>query len=117
MQKPAIKLMPDYHCWPIWHADGHQVGNINPANLGISVNLQEDLSHWAATYDSHLNLNDPTETTWTEKEEKKFDDEGRRLTVELLKEIGSQFTIYYSSSLVPAETLQRTAEQDAAANP
>ena len=101
--------MADYGCWPIWHADRHRVGNIDPTNLGISSNLEKELKKWASIFDSHLNLEDPSSTEWTENELNDFDNEGRRLAITLLKEIGERYKIYYSVDLIPAETLQNTA--------
>ena len=101
--------MPDYGCWPIWHVDDYQVGNIDPKNLGISSNLEKDLTGWASIFDSHLNLENPSSTTWTEKELNDFDNEGRRLALALLEEIGERYKIYYSVDLIPAESLRNTA--------
>jgi hypothetical protein len=95
MSKPAIKLMPDYHCWPLWHHGGPQVGNVDPDELGITEGLAAKLRAWAATYDSHLNLTDPASTTWTTEEEKLFDEEGRRLWRELAAEVGDRYSVFY----------------------
>jgi len=105
MSKPGLKLMADYHCWPLWHHGGREVGNIDPAEVGVSEALAAKLESWAATFDSHLNVSDPAAATWTQEEENQFEAEGRRLCRALGAEIGCRFTIVYSSRCIPVETL------------
>jgi hypothetical protein len=102
MPKTAIKLMPDYGCWPLWHHGGPQVGNIDPADLGITEGLAAKLKAWSAVYDSHLNLGDPASTTWTKEEEKQFDEEGRRLWRELAAELGERYSVFYFDPRIAA---------------
>lgn len=105
MSKPALKLMTDYQCWPLWHYGGAQIGNVHPAVVGVSDVLAAELVRWAATYDSHLDLGDPAATCWTEEEERQFDLEGRRLCRLLEAEIGDRFRIVYSTKCIPVEEL------------
>lgn len=105
MSKAGLKLMADYHCSPLWHHGGREIGNVDPAEVGVSEALAAKLERWAATFDSHLNVSDPAATKWTEEEEKQFDGEGRRLCRELAAEIGERFAIVYSSRCFPAEAL------------
>ena len=105
MPKPGIKLMPDYQCPPIWHFGGSAVGPIDPTSLGLSDALVTKLECWAAAYDSHLSFSDPAVTAWSKEEEDRFDAEGRTLCRELAAEIGSRFSIFYSSSCIPVEAL------------
>ena len=109
MSKPAIKLMADYGCWPIWHYGGKEVGNIDPCALGLSPELLSKLGTWVEVFESHLDRSDPAATSWSTKEEADFDDEGRRLCRQLALEVGQQFSVFYfdsqSGSCVPAETL------------
>lgn len=105
MPKPAIKVMPDYHCPPLWHHGGPEVGPIDPSALGLSEALAAKLKRWAATYDSHLNLNDPAGSKWTREEEARFDAEGRQLCRDLANEVGSRFAVVYSSRCIPVEAL------------
>jgi hypothetical protein len=104
MPKTAIKLMPDYHCWPLWHHDG-VIGNIDPDELGISRALSERMKIWSDTYDSHLALSNPASTTWTKDEESEFDAEGRRIALLLAEEVGTAFDVYYSSRCIPVSEL------------
>lgn len=114
MKKPAIKLMPDYHCWPLWHHGGDQIGNIDPREIGISSGLADDLERWADVYESHLNWSDPASTKWTKEEEAQFDLEGRQLCRRLAAEAGDRFSFFYfepqSASCIPVETLSDTKE-------
>ena len=104
MPTPAIKLMADYGCWPIWHHDG-QIGNIDPRALEVTERLAEALQNWAAVYDSHLDVSDPASTTWTVDEEQEFDVEGRRLCHLLAEEVGAKFRVFYSSRCIPVGEL------------
>jgi hypothetical protein len=105
MSKPGIKLMADYHCWPLWHHGSDVVGNIDPEDVGVSEALASRLEDWAATFDSHLNVSDPASTSWTEEEENRFDAEGRQLCRELAAEIGDRYSVVYSSRCIPVEAL------------
>lgn len=51
-----LKLMPDYQCCPLWNMSPGEYGDVNPADLPISKELQLGLSRWAAVYDGTLNL-------------------------------------------------------------
>ena len=39
--KIKIRLMADYFCYPLWHDDGINMGDIGPASLPISNELKE----------------------------------------------------------------------------
>src|SRR6516162_9853599 len=93
--RPAIKLMPDYECWPLWHHGGNQVGNIDPRLIGVSGPLVDDLERWANVYESHLNLSDPAFTNWTKEEEAQFDTEGRKLCLRLAAELRTRYSVFY----------------------
>ena len=105
MAKPAIKLMADYHCSPLWHHGSSEVGNIAPTEIGVSEGLAAKLEAWADTFDSHLNIGDPAATSWTKEEELRFDAEGRALCREIDREIGDRFAVVYSSRCIPIEAL------------
>jgi hypothetical protein len=105
MTKPAIKLMPDYQCWPLWHHGGSRVGNIDPRELGLSDALVGALEHWKEVYDSHLDLADPASTRWTKEEEAEFERLGRMLCRDLAREIGDRFSVVYSSRCIPVDAL------------
>ena len=33
--------MADYHCWPLWHHGGREVGNLDPGEIGVSDSLDK----------------------------------------------------------------------------
>ena len=57
--------MADYHCWPLWHAGGTEVGCIDPETLPLTATTKQQLSVWQEFYDSKLNQAVPQETFWT----------------------------------------------------
>ena len=93
--RAGIKLMADYHCWPLWRHGGSEVGNIDPRTLGLSTALQVRLKRWAEDYDSHLDLSDPAAVSWTQEEETAFDCEGRKLCTALATEVGPSFDVFF----------------------
>jgi hypothetical protein len=107
--RPAIKLMPDYECWPLWHHGGNQVGNIDPRSIGVSDPLANDLERWADVYESHLDRSDPVSTKWTDQEQKQFDAEGRGLCRRLAVELRTRYSVFYfdpfTKDCIPAEAL------------
>lgn len=113
--------MPDYQCWPLWHHGDGMTGNIDPRSLGLSVELQVQLEHWADVYESHLDWSDPASTRLTEQEEKAFEFEGRRLCVALAQELGIRFSVFYfdrkSAACVPASELFLGWESNPPAGP
>jgi hypothetical protein len=50
----SIKMMADYHCWPLWEASAGRVGNIDPRTLPISRDLVVQLESWARLYDARI---------------------------------------------------------------
>ena len=50
-----IKLMADYHSYPLWWSGNNRFGNIDPKDLPISEELVDGLLLWAAFYDQTLN--------------------------------------------------------------
>lgn len=112
--KPAIKLMPDYGCWPLWHHGGEQIGNIDPREIGITPGLADDLERWADVYESHLNWSDPASTAWIKEEELQFDAEGRQLCRRLAEELGARYSVFYferqSAACIPVGALEATGE-------
>lgn len=90
----AIKLMPDYQCFPLWEASPRQVGNIDPDTLLISDDLKVQLLNWARAYDTTLNMDDPTCSGFlSDDEEAEFKRTGNELGERLRAELGSDFTV------------------------
>lgn len=86
----AIKVMPDYGCFPLWHSGENEVGNIDPESLPISSLLVSQLNEWAAEYDATLNQECPPESCFSSKEvEIKFLAKGYELASALKAELGS----------------------------
>jgi len=59
MNEMKIKVMPDYHCWPLWHYESDTVGPIEPRSLPVSYSLASQLEKWAEQYDHTLNQECP----------------------------------------------------------
>lgn len=95
MNKPAIKLMPDYGCSPLWHDGGAEVGNIDPYDIELSDSLRSDLAAWSACYESHLDLRDPASCSWTKAEEVAFDTTGVVLWKRLVEEVGGRYSVSF----------------------
>jgi hypothetical protein len=93
----TIKLMADYHCFPLWNStQGEDYDNINPEDIPISRELCIKLLQWADSFDTILNVNDPRSSCFkTEIEEKQFIEEGHKLKKQLQNELGNTFEIRY----------------------
>ena len=88
--------MPDYDCYPLWHAGGEDVGNINPDNLPLSKETVERLDRWAKAYDLTLNREDPPSSGFESEEASiKFDEEGQTLWKILQQELGPEYQVIY----------------------
>lgn len=85
MNKPIIKIMADYQCFPLWKIDDEGVENIDPNKLPISQQLRDMLVDWQNKYDSTLSLGDPIISGFkTEAEEIEFDKIGQRIWEQML---------------------------------
>jgi hypothetical protein len=95
--KKVLKLMADYHCFPLWKACG-EIGNINPDDLPLANDLREDLLAWATAYDKTLNQEYPPDSGFASpQEEEAFEVEGRRLWRELQTQLGRDYKVVYFS--------------------
>jgi hypothetical protein len=102
----VLRVMPDWHCWPIWNKRAFDVDdelgeyNIDPANLPISPQLVEALNDWAARFDATLDPSDPASAGFpTETEERQFIDDGRGLARQLAVELGDEWCVAYVHDL------------------
>src|SRR6266404_4124994 len=78
--KRRIKLMWDYHCWPLWEPESeHYV--LEPHSLPLSQATKDRLLRWAGIPDAKLakHLDYPPNITWTADEAQAFEAEGREL--------------------------------------
>ena len=90
----AIKLMPDYQCFPLWEASPGDVGNINPENLPISLDLKAELAAWTKIYDATLDVDDPACSGFqSEEAEAEFKRVGNDLAERLKCELGPDFAV------------------------
>ena len=64
----SIKIMPDYHCDPLWHYSENEVGNIDPKSLSISSSLMALLNEWAIKFDDTLDQEYPPNSGFKNKE-------------------------------------------------
>ena len=89
-----IKLMPDYHCWPLWGVG--EATNIDPTTLPLTPETVKRLELWALKYDSQLNMADPSSSPFmSEPECKEFDKVGRELQKTLQFELGRDYEVTY----------------------
>ena len=92
----TIKLMADYHCYPLWEASPGEVGNIDPYTLPISATLQSHLLAWAAKFDATLNMDDPLSSGFQSRTEAEdFKSAGMALVEQLRMELGSEYKVVY----------------------
>ena len=93
----AIKLMPDYHCSPLWEP-GTDAYNVPLDTLPLTPKLRAALRAWADAYDRTLNEDDPAASGFANAEEATaFETEGRRLWQALREALGAKFTVSYYS--------------------
>lgn len=93
----TIKLMADYHCYPLWETRNDEYGDIAPDSLPISKSLREALTSWQVTYDATLDLDDPSEAGFeTQEEVDKFTTSGYELVGRLIEELGSDFDVIHN---------------------
>jgi hypothetical protein len=94
----TIKIMPDYHCYPLWEIFTDGIDNLDHYTLPISSDLKTELDRWADKYDATLNQEDPRESNFAStSKEKEFWNQGHYLFEKLdtqLKDSG--FTIISS---------------------
>jgi hypothetical protein len=98
-----LKLMWDYHCWPLWLYEGLEADslsvNTDPATLPLLPSTIARLSAWAAIPDAKLaeHIDAPQDMIWTDAETRSFEEEGRALWAELQREIGEEYYVVYFS--------------------
>ncbi len=97
MKITLIKLMPDYHCHPLWQPDSKEY-NIDPDDLPLTNDLKAALRAWANTYDTTLNQEYPPDSGFASPaEEEAFEAEGRRLCGKLQEQFGLEYKVVYLS--------------------
>lgn len=92
--KRNLRLMADYHSYPIWEDSEHGTSNVNPVDLPISSELRDDLNKWAKQYDDTLNQDDPLQSGFpTPEAEADFKNEGVTLLDKLKIELGEGYSL------------------------
>ena len=90
----TIKIMADYHCFPLWEASDDEIGNIDPSSLPLSQQLRDDLITWAQLYDQTLNLEDPMNSGFaSSRAEDDFKAAGRDLAKRMRTELGGAYRV------------------------
>lgn len=90
----VIKLMADYHCFPLWEASPGKAGNVNPQDLPISPALRDALIVWAKKYTATSNIDDPKSSGFDSEEKiEEFRNEGDDLAQRLQDELGVTYHI------------------------
>ena len=96
--KKQIKLMPDYHCYPLWWMESVTTGDISPATLSLSAETISRLERWVDAYDALLNPDDPYVSDFpSEREKEAFEQEGIRLWKQLRAELAPAYEVLYYS--------------------
>ena len=91
-----IRLSTDYQCWPLWQEEGEEVGDIDPKTLPLPPETVARLEHWAATFDSWIDLDEPNAPTEpTDEEFEAFEQEGLRLWKQLIQELAPHYEVVY----------------------
>ena len=82
----SIKVMSDYGTHALWALDDDIYGDINPKVLDLSPELTRDLIAWAEAFSNSLDLDDPSESRWTETERSAHAAMARPLAIRLAHE-------------------------------
>lgn len=89
-----LKLMADYAAWPLWDEDG----NVDPATLPISAELQTRLDAWAEAFDTTVNRDDPRSARFASAAAaREWNEQGVDLWHDLRRELGSAYVVSYFS--------------------
>ncbi len=104
----TIKVMADYHCYPLWITDECGPDNVDPRSLDISVALAEQLDSWAEQYDATLDNENPLQSGFSSPTaHAQFVSQGKQLSKQLARELEKRYTvIYYNDMLSQVEELE-----------
>ena len=90
----TLKLMSDYGCHPLWEASTGGTGNVDPASLPLTADLQRALRDWALRYDATLDQDDPRQSGFpNEEREASFMSDGAALAKRLQDELGPDYAV------------------------
>lgn len=82
-----IKVMTDFGTYPLWAMDEGLVGDFAPNQLGVSLELENDLWTWAGEYDASLNVDDPANSDWSEERRRQHHAEGLEIARRIKQEL------------------------------
>lgn len=85
-QSRSIKVMADYHAYPLWAMDEHLYGDFPPEQLGLSPDLSASLNAWADAFTSSLNGDDPANSLWSDEQHRAHQAEARPLALRIRRE-------------------------------
>lgn len=85
-QSKRVKLMAEFHAYPLWALDGDDFGDFPPYLLDISGELAEDLACWADDYTASKDPDVAFKSLWSEEQLEAHTAEGRALAVRLARE-------------------------------
>ncbi len=89
-----IKLMADYGSFPLWSVSGEEIGDIDPNDLPLSLDLKQLLADWARAFDQTLNHDYPPDSGFkSEADEVDFKQQATRLAEQLRQELGPEFEV------------------------
>ena len=92
-----IKLMPDYHCHPLWLL-GADFDNLAPDKLPLSQATVASLNNWAEKYNATLNEDYPPDSGFASLEDEViFELEGIILWLQLRQELPVDYEVVYYS--------------------
>jgi hypothetical protein len=93
-----LKLMAEVQCWPLWQDEPDAFDNVDPATLGLSARLLEQLTRWTDRWDAQYDLQGrPPAIEWAAGEFERFDQEGMELWKDLQQELNGRYRVVYDS--------------------
>jgi hypothetical protein len=81
-----IKVMADYHCYPLWALDEEVHGDFPPHLLDISPGLVSDLADWSEAFTAAKDPDNAFASLWNDDEQKAHQMRGRELAQRLANE-------------------------------
>lgn len=91
----TILVMAETGCFPLWSRDEQVAGNIDPADLGLSEQLADDLAAWSARFETSIDRDDPLRDVWMEDRVAAHEEEGRALAVRLKAELPGRRVLWH----------------------
>ncbi|MFJ2555433.1 MULTISPECIES: hypothetical protein [unclassified Streptomyces] len=92
----AVRVHPDYDCFPTWLHHGDDSDNVAPDTLPVSDGLARDLAAWGAEFDATLDRDNPVDSGFhTEADEQDFAARGEGLARRLQEELGAGVPVVY----------------------